>query len=102
MMGDDHSLTNALCIIATIALTHTFVAWAKHRWPAVGRTVDGTPLVLLEKGKRHSQTMNKMAVQDEDVMAMARDNGLQHLDQRDYAVLERNGEISIIRKSEQS
>jgi uncharacterized membrane protein YcaP (DUF421 family) len=102
MVGDDHSLTNALCIIAAIALTHTFVAWAKHRWPLFGRIVDGTPLVLIEKEKRHSETMNKMAVQDEDVMAMARDNGLKRLDQVDYAVLERNGEISIIRKSEQS
>jgi uncharacterized membrane protein YcaP (DUF421 family) len=102
MVGDDRSLTNALCIIATIALTHTFVAWGKHRWPSFGRIVDGTPLVLIEKEKRHSETMNKMAVQDEDVMAMARDNGLKRLDQLDYAVLERNGEISIIRKSEQS
>ena len=102
MVGDDHSLTNALCLIATIALTHNCVAWAKHRWPAFGRIVDGTPLVLLEKQKWHSETMNKMAIQNEDVMAMARDNGLKRLDQLDYAVLERNGEISIIRKSEQS
>jgi uncharacterized membrane protein YcaP (DUF421 family) len=102
MVGDDRSLTNALCLIAMIALMHNLVAWAKHRWPTFGRIVDGTPLVLLEKQKWHSETMNKMAIQAEDVMAMARDNGLKRLDQLDYAVLERNGEISIIRKSEES
>jgi uncharacterized membrane protein YcaP (DUF421 family) len=58
-VGDDRSLTNALCLIATIALMHNFVAWAKHRRPTFGRIVDRTPLVLLEKQKRHSETMKK-------------------------------------------
>lgn len=102
MVGNDRSLTNALCIVATIALTHGFFAWAKHRSPKFGRIVDGTPLVLLEKDQRHSVTMNKMAVQDEDIMAVARDQGLKRLDQLEYVILERNGEITIIPKSEQS
>src|SRR6185312_3233599 len=102
MVGDDRSLTNALCIIATIALTHTAVAWAKHRWEGFGRIVDGTPLVLIEKGKQHDEMMTKMTVQGEDILAMARDMGLKRMDQLDYAVLERNGEISIVENSEQS
>jgi uncharacterized membrane protein YcaP (DUF421 family) len=43
--------------------------------------------------------MKKMRLQDGDVMAMARDSGLERLDQIEYAFLERNGEISIIPKS---
>ncbi len=35
-------------------------------------------------------------------MAAARDKGLERLDQIDFAVLERNGEISIIAASEDS
>lgn len=99
MVGDDRSLTNALCIIITIAVTHFVIAWLKQKSPAFGRLVDGTPLVLLKKGKWQLDTMKKMRLQDDDVMAMARDNGLERLDQIEYAFLERNGEISIIPKS---
>ncbi len=40
--------------------------------------------------------MKGMRIADDDVMAAARDHGLETLDQIEYAVLERNGEISII------
>ncbi len=39
--------------------------------------------------------MKQMGIQDEDVMAMARDQGLKTLDEVGVATLERNGEISI-------
>ena len=102
IVGDDHSLTNALCIIATITLVHNLFAYAKHRWATFGLILDGTPLVLLERGKQHTETMNKMALQQEDITAAARDSGLKRLNQLDYAVLERNGEISVIQKSDES
>jgi uncharacterized membrane protein YcaP (DUF421 family) len=40
--------------------------------------------------------MRKMRLTDDDVMAMARDKGLERLDQIQYAILEPNGEVSII------
>jgi len=102
MVGDDRSLANALTIIITIALTHFLLSWLRLRWPTAGRIIDGTPLVLLKKGEWQVETMRRMRIQDDDVMAMARDNGLERLEQIEYAILERNGEISIIQKSEQS
>jgi uncharacterized membrane protein YcaP (DUF421 family) len=99
MVRDDHSLTNALCIVATVSIMHNIFASAKHRWAAFGRIIDGTPLLLLEKDQKHAITMKKMAVQEQDVAASARDVGLKSFEQVDYAVLERNGEISVIQKS---
>jgi uncharacterized membrane protein YcaP (DUF421 family) len=96
MVGDDRSITNALCTIMTIALTHFVFAWLKQFSPAFGRIIDGTPLILLEKGQWHMETMAKMRIQDTDVMALARDQGLKTLAEIEYAVLERNGGISII------
>jgi uncharacterized membrane protein YcaP (DUF421 family) len=96
MVGDDQSLTNALITITAIAVTHYVMAWLKQKSPTFGRIVDGTPLVLLEKGKWHTETMLRMRIQDDDVMSMARDQGLKSLEEIDYALLERNGEVSII------
>jgi uncharacterized membrane protein YcaP (DUF421 family) len=100
MVGVDRSITNAVVTIMSIALTHFLIAWLRSRFPAFGRVVDGTPLVLLEKGKWHTQTLVKMRMTDDDVMAYARDQGLERLDQIEYAILERNGEISVIPVSE--
>lgn len=100
LVGDDRSISNALLSIMTIGVTHFLIAWLKQRSPRFGRLVDGTPLVLLEHGRWHTETMANMAIQDDDVMAMARDQGLKSLEQIEYAFLERNGEISIIPKSE--
>ena len=40
--------------------------------------------------------MKRMRLTDQDVLAMVRDQGLERLDEFDYAILERNGEISIV------
>jgi uncharacterized membrane protein YcaP (DUF421 family) len=57
--------------------------------------LDGSALTLLERGEWRTQTLRGMRVQDDDVMAVARAQGLRSLDQIDVAVLERNGAISI-------
>lgn len=95
-VADDRSLTNALSQIVAIALAHYMMVLLRRKSPAFGKLVDGTPLVLLEKGRWRSSTMTQMQIADDDVMAMARDKGLERLEQIEYAVLERNGEISII------
>jgi uncharacterized membrane protein YcaP (DUF421 family) len=102
MVGDDRSVANAYSQIIAVAAAHFALTWMKKRWYRFGLIADGTPLVLLEKGKWRTETMSKALIQDDDVMASARDQGLERLDQIDYAVLERNGEISIIPASKDS
>lgn len=101
LVGDDRSIVNAMCAVMSVALTHLAIAQLRQISPAIGRIFDGTPLILLERGQWHPETMRKMRIHDDDVMAAARDKGLRRLEQIEYAVLERNGEISVIGKSDQ-
>ena len=95
-VGDDRSETNSVCAVITVGLMHRLVSWSKVRFPRIGAIVDGTPLVLLKRGEWQTEVMQKMRLQDMDVMAAARTKGVKSLDGIKYAILERNGGISII------
>ncbi|HEX3683308.1 MAG TPA: YetF domain-containing protein [Bryobacteraceae bacterium] len=96
-VGNDRSETNSVCAVITIGLMHRLVSWLKTRFPAFGKVVDGTPLVVLKNGEWQTEIMDKMRLQDTDVMAAARAKGVKTLDKVKYAVLERNGAISIVK-----
>ena len=100
-VADDRSMINAFSQIVAIAAAHYLLVLMREKWPKIGKIVDGTRVVLLEKGRWHSKMMALMQIQDDDVMAMARDQGLERLDQIEYAVLERNGQISIVPAAEE-
>ena len=98
-VGDDRSETNSVCAVMAVALMHRTVAGLKQRFPRVAALVDGTPLVILKNGEWQTQTMRQMRIQDDDVMAAARTKGLRTLAEIKYAILERNGALSVIKKS---
>ena len=98
MVGNEASVTNAVCQIVALAWGHYMVVWIRTKSQYVARLLDGTPLVLLEGDTWRSRTMRKMRIAPDDVMAMARDQGLKTLDEIGTATLERNGEISIVPK----
>jgi uncharacterized membrane protein YcaP (DUF421 family) len=98
IVADEASLTNAFCQIIAIAFAHFSLAALRSRSDRAAKILDGTPLVLMQGGLWHSHAMRMQRIQDDDVMEKARDNGLRTLDEVEAAVLERNGEISIVPK----
>jgi uncharacterized membrane protein YcaP (DUF421 family) len=101
LIGNDRSYVNALCIIVSVAFTHWVLSYLKQISPRVGLIIDGTPLVLISSGQRQTESMLQMGIQDDDIMAVARDQGIKSLAEIEYAILERNGEISIVPRSKE-
>ncbi len=94
--GQDRSMTNCITAILTAGLMHRTVAWLKTKSPTVGRWVDGSPLVLINDGSYVRKTMDDSRIAPEDIMSAARLKGLTSIKDVKYAILERNGTISII------
>jgi uncharacterized membrane protein YcaP (DUF421 family) len=102
IVGDEVSITNAICQILAIAFGHYVLVWIRGKSKRIARLLDGTPLILLEGGHWRTRTLQRMRVSHSDVMAVARDQGLKSFSDVDTAVLERNGEISIIQREKES
>ncbi len=100
-VGNDHSLTNCSCAVIAVGLMHRAVSWLKQRNETFGAIVDGTPLVLLNQGQWQEEVMRGMHLAPEDVMAAARSKGVRDFESIRYAILERNGAISIIKAEEE-
>jgi uncharacterized membrane protein YcaP (DUF421 family) len=97
MVGNDYSLTNSFIIVATLVLLDVSISFVKQRWAFVDRWVDGVAVVLVRDGKPLKDRMDKERIDEQDVMEAARElQGIERMEQIKYAVLERNGHISIV------
>jgi uncharacterized membrane protein YcaP (DUF421 family) len=100
MVGNDQSLTNALVIVLALTTFDIGLTLVKERWPTFARIAEGTPLIIVENGQPLYDRMQQAHVDESDILAAARElRGLESLDQIKYAVLERNGRISVIPES---
>jgi uncharacterized membrane protein YcaP (DUF421 family) len=100
VVADDRSLINAFVGVATIAMMHVLFTFLKQHFPRFGRIIDGTPVIVHESGEWQKKRMAHHGIQEEDVLAAARSQGLESEQAIKYAVLERNGGINIIPRSD--
>ena len=100
ILGDDRSMTATASAIFAIGLMHVLVSELKRRSPTFGRLVDGTPVIVYEKGEWHADRMRTLRLLEQDVMTAVRQRGLMRLEQVRYAVVERDGKISVIEQSD--
>ena len=96
MVGSGYSITNALVLVVTLVTVDVVLSLVKRRWPRLEQFLDGTPMVIVENGRPLRDRMDKERVDESDVLSAARREGLERMSQIKYAVLERNGQISII------
>jgi uncharacterized membrane protein YcaP (DUF421 family) len=102
MVGMEVSVTNAVCQILTVALCHYGLSALRYHSDLAAQLLDGVPLILMENHQWRTNTMSHMRVQDDDVMDIARGQGLKDLSSIKMAVLETFGEITVLPTDEES
>lgn len=97
LIGRDYSVTNALIVIVTLLLVDVGMSLLKQRSQRATKVLEGVPVVVVDDGQLLRDRMDKSRVDEEDIMAAARQaHGIERLQDVKYAVLERNGSISIV------
>jgi uncharacterized membrane protein YcaP (DUF421 family) len=97
LVGQDYSITNAVLVIVTlVGIDIALSRWRQHS-RRVGAILDDVPVVLVERGRPIKAHLDRERVDEADIMEAARlRQGLERMEQIKYAVLETDGEISIV------
>jgi uncharacterized membrane protein YcaP (DUF421 family) len=99
MIDDDNSMTNAFLIIVTLLALNVGFSLLKQRSPLVDQLIDDVPVLIVVDGTPLKDRMDRARVDERDILQAARESqGLARLDQIQYAVLERDGAISVVPK----
>ncbi|HZS59247.1 MAG TPA: YetF domain-containing protein [Gemmatimonadaceae bacterium] len=100
LVGQDDSLLTAL-VAATTLLALVYVTSAlAFSSPRLKGLVASDPSVLVRDGLLVEREMQRERIGPEDIDAALRQHGVEHLSQVKLAMLEADGSISIIRKSQ--
>lgn len=92
-------LSGPLSAAGFIGGIHLFLSYISLKLPRFRRVIEDEPLILIEKGKILHEEMTKAKVTVESLLMDLRLNNAIDLTEVDYAVLESNGQISVIKKS---
>ena len=102
LMGDDFSITTALLLVTTLVLMELLLSFIKQKSKVADRWLDDVPMIVVEDGQPLRDRMARARVDASEVLEAARIlHGLENMQQVKYAVLERDGSISIIPRKPQ-
>jgi uncharacterized membrane protein YcaP (DUF421 family) len=102
LLGRDTSLVGGLLLAATLISLNWCVAYVTSRSHRAERVVEGVPVVLARDGRLFRSVLRRELVSEDDFNEALRENGQMGLEDVRIALLEANGEISIVRRGDAS
>ncbi|WNF35191.1 DUF421 domain-containing protein [Bacillaceae bacterium IKA-2] len=94
------ALAGPLSAAALISSLHLSLSYLALKMPRFRRVIEDEPILLIEKGKILHKELTKAKITVESLMMDLRLQDAIDLSEVDYAVLESNGQISVIKKSQ--
>ena len=96
MVGDDTSLLGGLCAAGTLFVINALFKYAIYRSPKFSSFVQGSAIMLVYDGKIIKENMIKARISDDEIQEAAREHGVKSIEDIDLAILEVDGNISIL------
>lgn len=98
----DYSLTGTMIVIVTIATLTVGTAYLSFRFRRLRPLLEGEPVMLVADGRVLRDNLRRQRMTLEEVLAEARLQSIEALDDIRYAVLETNGRISFFKRAARS
>ena len=96
MVGPDTTLLGGLAAASTLFLVNYIMKFLQYRFPKFGRMVEGNAIILIYEGKMLEEQMGKAKISRDELMEAVREHGVESVKEVDLAVMEVDGNISIL------
>lgn len=96
LLREDFSLTNSIIAVTTLLTLVFLTSMLSHRVRLVGRVISGAPTVVVRHGYLVTENLNRERLRPDEILDAMHQAGLHRMDQVQWAILETDGQISII------
>lgn len=96
MVGANVTLFGGLIAAATLFTANYFLGEIFFRSKRISNLIQGEPLMLIYKGKPILDHLKKAKISEDELEAAIREHGVAKISEVDLAVLERDGNISVL------
>ena len=96
----DLPLMNAIIPIIFILSLEIILSYSKTKFNRLKKYVEGEPVFIIYKGKLKQQSLKDNRISINEFLAEMRNQGIGDIKQIEYALLEQNGKISILKRED--
>jgi uncharacterized membrane protein YcaP (DUF421 family) len=95
----DYSVTGLILAAGTIALLTVLISYVCFRFPRTRPLLEGHPLVVIQDGSVLEDNLRRERLTRSELAEAARLQQIDSLDQVSWAILEKSGQISFVKKN---
>lgn len=96
MVGDNTTLAGGIIAAISLFLVNSFFKIVLFRWKRFNRIIQGGPLMLIYEGKILKKHLEQAKITTDELEAAVREHGVGKISSVNLAVLETDGNISVL------
>jgi uncharacterized membrane protein YcaP (DUF421 family) len=96
MVGNDVTLTGGLVAAASLFIVNWLLKNLIYKSKKISETIQGSPIMLVYQGKIIHKHLEKAQISHEELEAAIREHGVKDIAAVDLAILEVDGNISVL------
>lgn len=99
---NDYSITGATLAVTTFGFWALILGWVSFKSQRLRKLIDGEPRILINQGIIQQDMLEREKVPVDELLSEMRLSGIGRVDEVRWAILETNGKISFICKSNEN
>lgn len=96
MVGSDTTLPGGLIAAGTLFIINFVFKQILYRFPKFGKFIQGEPIMLVYNGVPNVDNIKRSMITMDELMEAIREHGVSKIDDVDLAILEVDGNISVL------